>query len=957
MLSAVALVAIMAQTMSVFVGKVVYRYNTEQTGKMEYTDATLTILNKVYDVATIDSILVAEDSIADNTVLVTYDGNDAQVVVAGNIARYMTVNVNGAHVAILQADDLADEVTYTLQGSSNNGSFWMDGELKASIVLNGVTLTNPDSAAINIRNGKRISVELADGTTSTLADGEGGEQKACFAVKGHTEFKGGGTLNITGNTAHAFWGKEYVQLKKTVGTINVLGAVGDGFNVNQYFQMNGGTVNISGVGDDAIQLSYATDDDGNIEVDTDNTGQVLINGGTLNATTTAAGTKGIKCEGTVKVNSGTLSFTQSGDLQNTGSDLNYTTAIKADENINITGGSITVNNTAKGGKGLSADGEITVDETTGATTLDIHANGAGGTADLSNPGTTPTPTGSYKVYVSIPTSGGGYGPGQSNAWTKVYLYKNDGTLVQQLTNTVTLSSGYSTTTFYYYDFGHADSNTYYFKSDNYTSRGQTYTIRSTSFTGPTSGNDVYMSITNSYTTSGTTRTYTWNDVTSTYSGSTDVSEDNGESYNAAGLKADSNITIDGGTITISNSGDMSKSIKSNATVNINGGDITLTTSGGMKVINNDASYCSAVKCNEYVQSGGSLKITTTGDAAKGISSNNGVTVNDGTLTINNSSKYSGTTTSPYTAKGIKADGNMALNGGTITINMSGQGGKGIKVNGNYTEGTSDGNGPTLTVNTTGNYVSGSSGGWGGGGGVSGSCKGIKVMGTIVIYGGTTEVTTATNGAEGMESKTSIDVRGGKHYFKCYDDCINSAGKIMFNGGLTIAYSNGNDAIDSNANTAGAVTIGNGVAVAYTSAGGPEEGFDCDNNSNIRITGSGIGISGGGSQGGGGGWGGNSGSTITGASQGYEFYTGSISYAAGRYYTLADASGNNQITYSVPTSFSSTLSLFTAPGMRSGQSYTVKYSTTAPTNATTAFHGVYLGSTHQGTTTVVSSTAK
>ena len=105
MLSAVALVAIMAQTMSVFVGKVVYRYNTEQTGKMEYTDATLTILNKVYDVATIDSILVAEDSIADNTVLVTYDGNDAQVVVAGNIARYMTVNVNGAHVAILQADD------------------------------------------------------------------------------------------------------------------------------------------------------------------------------------------------------------------------------------------------------------------------------------------------------------------------------------------------------------------------------------------------------------------------------------------------------------------------------------------------------------------------------------------------------------------------------------------------------------------------------------------------------------------------------------------------------------------------------------------------------------------------------------------------------------------------------------------------------------------------------------
>ena len=44
-------------------------------------------------------------------------------------------------------------------------------------------------------------------------------------------------------------------------------------------------------------------------------------------------------------------------------------------------------------------------------------------------------------------------------------------------------------------------------------------------------------------------------------------------------------------------------------------------------------------------------------------------------------------------------------------------------------------------------------------------------------------------------------------------------------------------------------------------------------------------------------------------------------------------------------------------MTKNQSYTVKYSTTAPTNATTAWHGVYLGSSHQGTTSFTSFTAQ
>jgi hypothetical protein len=359
-----------------------------------------------------------------------------------------------------------------------------------------------------------------------------------------------------------------------------------------------------------------------------------------------------------------------------------------------------------------------------------------------------------------------------------------------------------------------------------------------------------------------------------------------------------------------------------------------------------------------------LTINASGQAGRGITATN-ITTNGGTLKITNTGAGVQGSVDNYTAKGLKADTSMKLNAGTIDISMSGTGGKGIKSAGTYTQGTSDGNGPTLTVKTTGSSLgssSGGGGGWGGGPGMESSggssAKGIKVQGTIYLYGGTTEVYTSTDGAEGLESKTAIYVQGGKHYFKCYDDCINSSGKLFFNGGVTVCYGYGNDAIDSNAGTTGAITIGNGVVFAYTTKGAPEEGFDCDNNSYIQITGTGIGISAGAAQGGGGGgWGGSSGNTISNAAQGYAFVTSTISYTSGRYYTLANASGTNLVTYSFEGSCSSSLSLFTATGMVKGSTYNVKYSTSAPTNATTAWHGIYLGSTATGTTSVTSFTAQ
>lgn len=713
-----AWIAVTAQTLNVQVGNVIYQISSDESGEMTFQNATsLTILGKTFLLKDIEQMYVDNTVVADSTVSVVYDGTMAKVYVAGNVAQYVTPTVSGAHVTLVQSDALPFEITYKLSGSSTDGEFAMYGSYKATVELNALTLTNPSGAAVNIQNGKRIDVTVKKDTENTLTDGANGEQKACFVSKGHTEFKGHGTLNIYANTAHGIKTSDYMTVKNC--TINVKKAVKDGIHANEYFLMKNGTLNISGVGDDAIQteLDGTANTGETTDHEEEDTGNIYIEGGTLTLTTTDNGTK---C-----------------------------------------------------------------------------------------------------------------------------------------------------------------------------------------------------------------------------------------------MKADSLSTI-----------------------RIDGGELTLNASGAIDTSDaTDPSYVTAIKTGTFVQNAGTIGITVKGTAGRGIVADN-LTTNGGTLTINNAATPGTISSDVKSAKGLKGL-NVALNAGTITINMTGNAGKGIvagngiqstsssgggggwwfapggggrpggggmgggstwtNITGSYTQGTSDGNGPTLVVTTTGSAYSDS------------SAKAIKAICAAFIYGGTTEVSTKTSGAEGLESKTSVNVEGGKHYFACYDDCINSAGKITFNGGVTVCFSNGNDAIDSNAGTTGAITIGNGAAFAYTSKGAPEEGFDCDNNSYIQITGTGIGISAGAAQGGGGGS--SSGNTISNAAQGYAFVTSSISYRTGNYYTLCDASNNNLVTYSFNANVSSSLALFTAKGMVKNSTYYVKYSSTAPTDATTAWHGLYLGSSHKGTSQATSFTAK
>lgn len=272
----------------------------------------ITIGDSIYQAAEVDSITVI------HRVLVQFNGNTASVTVPKAVADSITYEIDGAHVTLTNKN-IAHEIDFVLSGRSTDGSFTYNGVYKATFRLSGLSLTSGRGAALDIECGKRSHVILEDGTVNSLADYANGEQKACFYCKGHLELSGEGTLNVTGNANHGISTKEYLQVKKSTGVINILAAAGDAINVNQYYMQNGGTINIDGntMGDgiqvDSTALDTIIIDNKEVIVSDTLNGQVIITNGTLNIETTHEGRRGIKAADNLTILGGTLNISATGN--------------------------------------------------------------------------------------------------------------------------------------------------------------------------------------------------------------------------------------------------------------------------------------------------------------------------------------------------------------------------------------------------------------------------------------------------------------------------------------------------------------------------------------------------------------------------------------------------------------------------------------------------------------------
>ena len=365
-----------AQTLNVQVGQVKYQFPAEQAGEMTYAEGTtLSIMNKVFTLADVETMYVDESVVKDNTVAVVYNGQTAAITVAGNVAQYLTITTTGAHVNIEQSSDLAEEITYTLSGSSDDGECYISGSYKATVELNGLTLTNKtpvkSGAAVHIQNSKRIKVKVMDGTTNTLVDCASGSQKGAFYVKGHPEFSKSGVLNVVGNLKHAIKSGEYIELKEA--TLNVTSAQGDGINCAQYFLMKSGNVNINNVTDDGIQCDIEDTEVGSTgeteDHEDEDSGNIYLEGGQITINTAGIAAKGVKSEGDLIVKGGTIAVTTTGNGKWDEEDLKTkaSACLGSDAKVVISGGTLTLTSTGAGGKGINCDaafelsgGEVTI---------------------------------------------------------------------------------------------------------------------------------------------------------------------------------------------------------------------------------------------------------------------------------------------------------------------------------------------------------------------------------------------------------------------------------------------------------------------------------------------------------------------------------------------------------------------------------------------------------------------
>lgn len=358
-----------AQTLNVQVRNVTYQFPAAQAGSMPYENGTtLTVMGKSFTLSEVSNMYVDETIVRDSAVNVVYNGSSAAITVAGNIARYVTIAQNGAHVSIAQSDDLATEIIYNLSGTSTDGEFYTSGAYKATLELNGLNLTNVSpvysGAAVHVQNSKRIKVKVITGTTSTLRDASTGSQKGALYIKGHAEFAQKGTLNVYGNLKHGIKAGEYITIKNA--TINVLSSVGDGINCEQFFLMQSGAITLSGIGDDGLQCDIEDTTTGSTGQTTDHEGEdsgnIYISGGTISVSVSAAAAKGLKAEGNIAISGGDITITTSGIGTWDTEDLETKAAacISSDANITISGGTLNLTSTGSGGKGLKCDSLLTV---------------------------------------------------------------------------------------------------------------------------------------------------------------------------------------------------------------------------------------------------------------------------------------------------------------------------------------------------------------------------------------------------------------------------------------------------------------------------------------------------------------------------------------------------------------------------------------------------------------------
>lgn len=275
------------------------------------------------------SACAASDYTTSNATLIRF--TDAAAKASG---KYTGYEIDGTDVSITAAG------TYVFSGDCDNGSITVKkGVTGVTIVLNGLTLTNDDSAAITLNKTAEASLIAAAGTTNTVADTEGSDdENAAVKVKSGAALAigGTGTLTVDGNAKNGIKGAADAVITVAEVKLNI-NAVNDGLSCDDELNITGGTLSIT-AGGDAVKASPDTGDTEN--PDTTSLGNVTISGGTLTLNATG---EGVQADGDLTISGGTFHVkTNGGHTTALTDDSASCKGFKAGKTLTVTGGTLTV---------------------------------------------------------------------------------------------------------------------------------------------------------------------------------------------------------------------------------------------------------------------------------------------------------------------------------------------------------------------------------------------------------------------------------------------------------------------------------------------------------------------------------------------------------------------------------------------------------------------------------------
>ncbi|GHU61031.1 hypothetical protein FACS189445_2470 [Spirochaetia bacterium] len=226
----------------------------------------------------------------------------------------------------------AENVNYVLQGITTNGSVKFYSDKPAAVYFNGVGITNPSGAPINIQSKQQFDITLVDGTQNRLIDGaaysftENEDMKGAFFSEAPLEINGTGRLEIIAKYRHGIATDKNLYIKS--------GDIAIHTSSNAYWDADDKEVSASA----GFKPKTA----------------LVIDGGTIAIRATGSGGKGINCGGDITITNGKLTIVTSGNLYAENGDDTAAKAIKGDGNVTVTGGTIKLKTTGTEAEGLES---------------------------------------------------------------------------------------------------------------------------------------------------------------------------------------------------------------------------------------------------------------------------------------------------------------------------------------------------------------------------------------------------------------------------------------------------------------------------------------------------------------------------------------------------------------------------------------------------------------------------